>query len=107
VDPRRHRQGHPRSAAVAAPLPCRRHRVTTAHGDRQIVLHVTPNANGWQVKQQGSDETEWLVDDKDNAVNHARELAKANQPSQIIIHTRDGRIETEHTYGDDPRQTEG
>jgi len=40
-------------------------------------------------------------------VNHARELAKANQPSQIIIHTRDGRIETEHTYGDDPRQTEG
>ncbi|MGI8807756.1 MAG: sigma-70 family RNA polymerase sigma factor [Acidimicrobiales bacterium] len=73
----------------------------------RYVLHVTPNANGWEVKQQGSDETEWLVDDKDNAVNHARDLAKANQPSQIIIHTRDGRIETEHTYGDDPRETEG
>ena len=71
------------------------------------VLHVTPNANGWEVKQQGSDETEWLVDDKDNAVNHARELAKANQPSQIVIHTRDGRIETEHTYGDDPPETKG
>jgi hypothetical protein len=73
----------------------------------RYVLHVTPNANGWEVKQQGSDETEWLVDDKDNAVNHARELAKANQPSQIVIHTRDGRIETEHTYGDDPRNIPG
>jgi hypothetical protein len=73
----------------------------------RYVLHVTPNVNGWEVKQQGSDETEWLVDDKDNAVNHARELAKANQPSQIIIHTRDGKIETEHTYGDDPPETPG
>ena len=45
--------------------------------------------------------------DIDNAVNHARELAKANQPSQVIIHTRDGRIETEHTYGDDPRDVKG
>jgi len=68
----------------------------------RFVLHVTPNANGWQVKRQGSDETEWLVDNKDNAVDHARELAKANQPSQIIIHTRDGKIAEEHTYGDDP-----
>lgn len=73
----------------------------------RYVLHVTPNVNGWQVKRQGSDETEWLVDNKDNAINHAREMAKANQPSQIIIHTRDGRIETEHTYGDDPRDIPG
>jgi len=73
----------------------------------RYVLHVTPNANGWQVKRQGSDETEWLVDNKDNAINHARDLAKANQPSQIVIHTRDGRIETEHTYGDDPRDIPG
>jgi hypothetical protein len=61
----------------------------------RFVLHVTPNVNGWEVKRQGSDETEWPVDDKDNAVNHARELAKANQPSQIHHphpgrHYRDG-----------------
>ena len=73
----------------------------------RFVLHVVPNANGWEVKRQGSGETEWLVDNKDNAVNHAREMAKANQPSQIVIHTRDGRIETEHTYGDDPRNIPG
>jgi hypothetical protein len=73
----------------------------------RTVLHVTPNANGWEVKRQGSDETEVLVDNKDNAVNHARELAKANEPSQVIIHTRDGKFETEYTYGDDPRDTPG
>lgn len=73
----------------------------------RTVLHVTPNANGWEVKRQGSDETEVLVDNKDNAVNHARELAKANEPSQVIIHTRDGKFETEYTYGDDPRGTPG
>lgn len=73
----------------------------------RFVLHVVPNANGWEVKRQGSGETEWLVDNKDNAVNHAREVARANQPSQIVIHTRDGRIETEHTYGDDPSDIPG
>ena len=73
----------------------------------RTVLHVTPNANGWEVKRQGSDETEVLVDNKDNAVNHARELAKANEPSQVIIHTRDVKFETEYTYGDDPRNTPG
>jgi hypothetical protein len=73
----------------------------------RTVYHVTPNANGWQVKQQRSDATEVLVDNKDNAVNHARELALANQPSQVIVHTRDGKIEREHTYGDDPRSSKG
>ena len=73
----------------------------------RFVLHVTPNVNGWQVKRVGADEVEWLVDNKDNAVEHARELAKANQPSQIVIHTRDGKIETEHTYGDDPPDIPG
>ena len=73
----------------------------------RTVYHVTPNVNGWQVKQAGSDETEFLVDDKDNAVNHARDLAQANQPSQVIIHTRDGKIAEERTYGDDPRSIPG
>ncbi|HEX9970048.1 MAG TPA: DUF2188 domain-containing protein [Acidimicrobiales bacterium] len=73
----------------------------------RTVLHVTPNVNGWEVKREGSDQTEFLVDNKDNAVDHARELAKANEPAQVIIHTRDGKFETEYTYGDDPRDIPG
>lgn len=73
----------------------------------RTVYHVTPNANGWEVKRAGSDETEVLVDDKDNAVDHARQLAEANRPSQVVIHTRDGKIAEERTYGDDPRNIPG
>lgn len=73
----------------------------------RTVFHVTPNANGWEVRRQGSDATEVLVDNKDNAVAHARELAKEREPSQVIIHTRDGKFETEYTYGDDPRDIPG
>lgn len=28
-------------------------------------------------------------------------------PSQLVIHKADGRIQTEHTYGKDPRKTKG
>ena len=73
----------------------------------RTVFHVTPNVNGWEVRQEGSGQTEVLVDNKDNALDHARELARASEPSQVIVHTRDGRFETEFTYGDDPRRTPG
>ena len=73
----------------------------------RTVYHVTPTVNGWEIRQEGSNVTEFLVDDKDNALNHARELARANEPSQVIVHTRDGRFETEFTYGDDPRNVPG
>ena len=73
----------------------------------RTVFHVTPNVNGWEIRKEGSNTTEFLVDDKDNALNHARELAQANEPSQVIVHTQDGRFETEWTYGDDPRDIPG
>jgi len=73
----------------------------------RTVFHVVPNANGWEVKREGTGQTEFLVDDKDNAVNHARDLARSSEPSQVLIHTRDGKIETEHTYGNDPRNIPG
>jgi hypothetical protein len=73
----------------------------------RTVYHVSPNVNGWEIRQEGSDVTEFLVDDKDNALNHARELARANEPSQVVVHTQDGRFETEWTYGDDPRDVPG
>lgn len=73
----------------------------------RYVVHVVPNANSWEVKREGSDETLVLVDNKDNAVNHAKELAKAEPLGQVIVHTRDGKIETEYTYGEDPPESQG
>ena len=72
-------------------------------------FHVTPFHNGWQVKGEGAGEfdQEAVVDTKERAVELAREQAKQVQPSQVIVHKSDGVIETEYTYGDDPRDIPG
>ena len=45
--------------------------------------------------------------DKDNAISEAKRKAKGQQPSQVVIHKRNGRIQTEYTYKNDPRRTKG
>lgn len=73
----------------------------------RVTYHVTPNVNSWEVKKAGSSQTEFLVDNKDNAVRHAKELAQSQELGQVIVHTRDGKIAEEFTYGDDPRASKG
>ena len=73
----------------------------------RTVYHVVPNVNGWEVRQEGAEDLEYLVDDKDNALNHARELAKQAELGQVIVHTQDGKIAEEFTYGEDPRSIPG
>ena len=36
------------------------------------------------------------------AVDKAAEIARGNEPSQLLIKRADGTIEDERTYGDDP-----
>ena len=73
----------------------------------RTVYHVVPSANSWAVKQQEQDEVEYLVDNKDHALAHAKDLARQAPLGQVIVHTRDGRIAEEFTYGDDPRSSKG
>lgn len=40
-------------------------------------------------------------------VEIARWFCRARPPSQLRIKGRDGKIQTEHTYGADPRRTKG
>ena len=44
-----------------------------------------------------------------NAVRCARQVAKANQPSSLMLYTQDGRYQTEYTYprARDPRRSKG
>jgi hypothetical protein len=73
----------------------------------RTTFHVTPYVNGWQVKEEGERARELLVDDKDNAVRQAKEMAKAQELGQVIVHKRDGTIAEEFTYGADPRNIPG
>lgn len=65
--------------------------------------HVTPNSDGgWNVKSVGASRASSTHDNKADAVDRARELAKNQARGQVVIHKQDGTIQTEHTYGQDP-----
>ncbi|KAF0259841.1 hypothetical protein CMMCAS08_15625 [Clavibacter michiganensis subsp. michiganensis] len=54
----------------------------------------------WTVTHAGS--TVSTHSTKQYAIDAGVALARANQPSQLIIHQSDGTIEDERTYGNDP-----
>lgn len=68
--------------------------------------HVTPFANGWKVAAENT-EYEVVRDNKDDALEEAKRLAKDAELGQVIVHTQDGKIAEEFTYGDDPRDIPG
>ena len=75
----------------------------------RTVFHVSPYVNSWKVKTEGAGpyEFEAVMDTKEEAERVAKEHARAQQPSQVIIHNKDGQIASEVTYGDDPPQSPG
>jgi len=72
------------------------------------VWHVLPAGDDmWRIAPEEDSEMGPIYQDKDEAVRHAKDQAKAAQLGQIIVHSRDGRIEYENTYGEDPRERKG
>ncbi|WP_326557849.1 DUF2188 domain-containing protein [Micromonospora sp. NBC_01796] len=67
--------------------------------------HVVPDGSRWKVEQGSSGFGTFAT--KQEAVDKGRETARANQPSQLVLHTTDGKIETEYTYQDDPYPPKG
>jgi len=66
------------------------------------IYDVTTHANGWQVKKRGNDYASAVEVTKEAAVKRGQEIAKANQPSQLVVHNSDGTFAYEYTYGNDP-----
>ena len=69
---------------------------------RRRVIEVAPKGEDWVVRdRQTGQRTEF--DRKADAVDYGRQTARSIPgPSQLVIKKQDGRIQTEHTYGDDP-----
>lgn len=62
--------------------------------------HVTPNPEGeWKVEAESATRASSTHRTKEEAVDNAKELAKGQEPGQVIIHRQDGTIEAEQTYG--------
>lgn len=61
---------------------------------------VSPAGTSWKVTHLGSTLSNHSI--KQDAIDAGVKVARANVPSQLIIHRADGTIEDERTYGDDP-----
>jgi hypothetical protein len=70
------------------------------------VYHVVPNSSAerWVVSQERA-EFRKEFDTKEEAVEFARQRAKAATLGQIKVHKSDGNMEYESTYGDDPARS--
>ena len=64
--------------------------------------HVVPNPNGgWSVRAAGSKRATVHTNNKQDAVNIARNISR-NQHSELIIHGKNGQIQSRDSHGNDP-----
>lgn len=69
--------------------------------------HVVSNKDGgWDIKKGGGQRSIKHFDKKADAVSHARRISK-NQGSELVIHGRDGRIQSSDSHGHDPHPPKG
>lgn len=70
--------------------------------------HVSKSSSGgWKVKGAGAKRTSSTHRTQKAAQKAATKLAKGQAKGQVVIHGRDGKIRTEHTYGSDPHPPSG
>ena len=70
-------------------------------GKKRQVIRVVPNGSGgWDV--QDGKRVVSHHRKKETAVDRGRSEAKKQKPSELVIHKKNGKIQTEHTYEQDP-----
>lgn len=76
---------------------------------KRSVYHVVPDKNtgDWKLKKQGSDRALKTFDNKQDAIDRGRQIAKYQELGQLKIHKQDGTLQTEYTYGKDPKRYKG
>jgi hypothetical protein len=77
---------------------------------RTVVHLVHKNADDkWHLESAGKDlgafDTKQEAEERGKKVGH--DLGAKGQDAQLVVHRQDGSIETEWTYGHDPRRTPG
>jgi hypothetical protein len=62
------------------------------------IYHVNKTDDGWEGKLEGGQRASVTGSTKTEVVSKTIELAKNQEKSSVIIHTKDGRIEEERTF---------
>jgi uncharacterized protein YdaT len=74
----------------------------------RVKYRVSQKDDGrWQVKRDGASRASNVFDNKANAVKRGSDLARAQPLGQVFIYKQHGGIQTEHTYGNDPKNRKG
>ena len=69
--------------------------------------HVEPrDEGGWEVKGEGALRASRVFDNKQEAIDYARQLS-INQKVEMIVHNKDGEIAWRNSYGSDPHPPKG
>lgn len=59
--------------------------------------HVVSHEDGWAVKAEGAEQPTKVYDNKQDAVDRAKEIAQ-NKGTSAVIHTKDGTIQNQFNY---------
>lgn len=75
---------------------------------KRTVVYVAPNKRqgGWNVETQSGGPKQHF-ETKPPAIDAAKGIAKAAPLGQVKIQKENGKLQTEYTYGEDPRRTRG
>lgn len=68
--------------------------------------HVVPSGKNWAVKGAGASRATEIASTKSQAVDRAREISRA-QGTELIIHGRDGKIQSRDSHSRDPYPPKG
>jgi hypothetical protein len=72
-------------------------------------FHVTKTSKGWEGHREGKERPVAKGTTKKEVVSEMIRVAKHHQPSSLMIHKVDGKIQEERTYprSSDPRKYKG
>jgi hypothetical protein len=72
------------------------------------VYHVVLRKESWHVRRARARRASGCHHSKAAAIMQAKALAnRRGSLGQVVVHRRDGRVQAEWTYGEDPRRTRG
>lgn len=69
-----------------------------APAEKRTVYHVASHEDGWKVEIEGTSRPTSVHGTKADAVEAAKELAQGHVPSQVVVHKKDGKFQTEYSY---------
>ena len=70
-------------------------------------IHVIPHDRGWAVRREGAARASGVYDTKAAALRHAKDIARGRTYGQVVVHRKDGRIESQYSYEHNPYPPKG